>query len=142
MSTTATPTSTNKLRNHERSQDVEIQRLTVETVRVVGVGPSKASRLVRKYVATGARMGVHYLDWLLPQLAITVERRAQLEASEDYRRALTYSDPTGETAANRTAQHDWNGQRARDIEWCRLNPGQARDDALHAKRLAALTAPE
>lgn len=140
MSTTATPTGTTMLRNHERSQDVEIQRLTVETVRVVGVGHSKASRLVRKYIATGARMGVHYLDWLLPQLALSVERRAQLEASDDYRRVLSYADPTGETAARQASKDDWHGDRARDVEWCRLNPEQARDDAVHAQRIAALTA--
>lgn len=91
-------------RNHERRGPYTGQT-TSEMTNVIAatfarfgvkVSPSRVSRMVRSYVATVQHNGVDFADYVANQVALTEMQRRVV--SDELRRVVCYSDPTGETA--------------------------------------------
>lgn len=66
----------------------------------VVVGPSKVARLVRKFGSALARNGVTFHEFLTSEVRLTAEQRHRLLGHPDWARAISYADPTGESAVN------------------------------------------
>ena len=69
----------------------ELSRLGVST------SPSKVSRLVHRWLSRVRFTGYGFAEWIADGLALDAERRARVTREM---RAISYADPTGETAVN------------------------------------------
>jgi hypothetical protein len=66
----------------------------------INMSPSKVSRLVREYRNRVESNGFSFEAILLNTVQLTAQQRRQALANPDIARAISYSDPTGETAVN------------------------------------------
>ncbi|MHC9292492.1 hypothetical protein ACRCUN_08475 [Mycobacterium sp. LTG2003] len=66
----------------------------------VSISPSKVSRMVREYKRRVEKNGFPFEAFLVNTVQLTAEQRRQMLANPDIARVISYSDPTGETAAN------------------------------------------
>ena len=62
------------------------------------MGSSKVRRLVHRFEATVARNGWALFDFLANAVLMDAEARRQALLDPDVSRAISYADPTGETA--------------------------------------------
>lgn len=68
----------------------------------IDMSQSKVSRLVRRYRSTVAPKGFPFADYVVNGLVITAAKRAVV--ADELRRAISYADPTGETAVRNVAR--------------------------------------
>ena len=61
-------------------------------------GHSKLSRVVRRYVYENDGHGMSFFYYLAHMLRLNAERQRELLNRPDVARAISYADPTGETA--------------------------------------------
>jgi hypothetical protein len=66
----------------------------------IEMSPSKVSRLVREYRNRVETNGFSFEAFLLNTVQLSAQQRRQALANPDIARAISYSDPTGETAVN------------------------------------------
>ncbi len=66
----------------------------------IDFGPSKIHRLVCRFVNRVQGNGFDFFDFLANQVELTAEQRRSALNDPDVQRAISYSDPTGETAVN------------------------------------------
>jgi hypothetical protein len=66
----------------------------------IQMSPSKVSRLVREYRHRVERNGFPFEAFLVNSVQLTAQQRRQALANPDIARAISYADPTGETAIN------------------------------------------
>lgn len=65
------------------------------------MGPRKVHRLVRKFEARVARNGWQFFDFLANAVLMDADTRRRALLNPDIARAISYADPTGETAVAR-----------------------------------------
>lgn len=102
MSTTELPSNR---RNHDRrgeeSPRPSTSTLTNDVAATfarfgIPVSPSRISRMVRTYIASAQGNGYDFGDYVANKVVLTEARRRVV--SDELRRVVSYSDPTGETA--------------------------------------------
>jgi len=62
------------------------------------MSPSKVSRLVREYKRQVEQNGFAFFDFLANAVALSADQRRTMLADPAIARAISYADPTGETA--------------------------------------------
>ncbi len=90
--------------NIRRNQIAETQKLVIATHAVfdaagIAWGPSKVSRLVRRYQHQGSGRRA-FFDYVANVLQMTARQRQEARADPNVVRVLRYADPTGEKAAH------------------------------------------
>jgi len=66
----------------------------------VSMSPSKVSRLVREFKHRVEQNGFPFEAFLVNTVQLTADQRRRLAANPDIAKAISYADPTGETAVN------------------------------------------
>jgi hypothetical protein len=64
----------------------------------IDIGPSKVSKLVRRYEAQVSHNGWAFWDYVANCLLLTAEQRAQVVVDPEVSRVISYLDNTGEEA--------------------------------------------
>jgi hypothetical protein len=64
----------------------------------IDIGPSKVSKLVRRYEAQVAHNGWAFWEYVANCLLLTAEQRAQVVVDPELSRVISYLDRTGEDA--------------------------------------------
>ena len=64
------------------------------------MSPSKVSRLVREFKHRVEKNGFPFEAFLVNTVQLTEQQRRQVAANPDVARAISYADPTGETAVS------------------------------------------
>lgn len=64
------------------------------------VGPSKVSKLVRRFRRDVEYKGVPFFDYFANAVHLDAQQRRSALANPDVARAISYADPTGESAVN------------------------------------------
>lgn len=62
------------------------------------MGPNKVSRLVRRFETRVVHNGWDFFDFLANAVLLDADQRRQALRDPDIVRAISYADPTGETA--------------------------------------------
>lgn len=89
---TTSPTSSSEL--------IGLTRLILDNCGIA-FGQNKIVRLVRRFKERAPHAGGHvYFQYLANAVNLSVEQRHRALADPGIARAITYSDPTGETAVN------------------------------------------
>jgi hypothetical protein len=66
----------------------------------ISMSPSKVSRLVRTYQYRVAQNGFSFFQFLANAVQLSEEQKRAALLNPDIARAISYADPTGETAVN------------------------------------------
>lgn len=85
------------------SPDLEALKAAASTVLWncgIAYGPNKINRLAVTFASRVERNGFAFFDFLANAVQLDADQRRRALANPDIARAISYADPTGETAVN------------------------------------------
>lgn len=78
----------------------------------VVIGPSKVSRLVRKFAKAVSRQGLTFHEFLTNEAHLSPVQQRRIVGHPEWARVIAYSDPTGEAAVSNVLRAQ-GGRQAR-----------------------------
>lgn len=94
---TATPGGTTSPGRHE--QAVRAAHKALSTCGVI-ISPARVNRILRGFEKRARRDGISFHEFLCGEADLTPLQRHRLAGNPDLALAISYADPTGETAVN------------------------------------------
>lgn len=75
----------------------------------VVIGPSKVSRLVRKFAKAVSRQGLTFHEFLTNEAHLSPSQQRRIVSHPEWAWVIAYADPTGETAVNNVLRSERRG---------------------------------